>query len=72
MSAPKQGRQSPDPETQAGHQATETPAGSGKIDEQKTDNKGQEEQTAGLTSNPTHPLQEEAEKKTSKDGVTTG
>lgn len=68
MPAPNAGRQSPDPERQSGTQATETPAGSGKVDDKKSEsvNKDGSDQTAGLSSNPAHPLQEEAEKKTSK------
>ena len=66
MSAPKAGRQSPDPERQAGAQGKETPAGSGKVDEKKGEDKESEDQTAGLSSNPAHPLEKEAEGKTSK------
>lgn len=62
MSAPNQGRQSPDPERQTGAQAG-APA-SGKHDNKGTaDNK---ETLANLESNPTHPLQKSAEEKTSK------
>lgn len=43
----------------------ETPAGSGKVDEKKGEGEEVQDQTAGLSSNPTHPLAEEAEKKTS-------
>lgn len=72
MSAPNPGRQSPDPERQSGAQGQDTPAGSGKVDEQKGESGGEEVagdqagQTEGLSSNPTHPLEEEAERKTSK------
>lgn len=68
MSAPNAGRQSPDPESQSGAQGKDTPAGSGKVDENKGgDEAGDQraqEQTAGLSSNPTHILDEEAKKKT--------
>ncbi len=66
MSAPNAGRQSPDPERQSGSQGKETPAGSGKVDEKKGEGRDAGDQTAGLSSNPTHPLEGEAEKKTSK------
>ncbi len=66
MSAPNAGRQSPEPERQSGAQSKDTPAGSGKMDEKKGEGEEKEDQTAGLSSNPTHPLEEEAEKKTSK------
>ena len=65
MSAPNAGRQSPEPERQSGGQMQETPAGSGKVDEKKGEGEEVQDQTAGLSSNPTHPLAEEAEKKTS-------
>lgn len=65
MSAPNQGRQSPDPERQSGAQK-ETPAGTGKVEEKKGEGEDAGDQTAGLSSNPTHPLEKEAEKKTSK------
>ncbi len=66
MSAPNAGRQSPDPERQSGAQAQDTPAGSGKMEEKKGQGEEVQDQTAGLSSNPTHTLEEEAEKKTSK------
>lgn len=65
MSAPNAGRQSPSPERQSGPQMKETPAGSGKVDEKKGEGEKAKDQTAGLSSNPTHPLAEEAVKKTS-------
>ncbi len=80
MSAPHAGRQSPDPERQSGAQGQDTPAGSGKVDAQKGESGGNDGgagqtvgdqnttgQTEGLSSNPTHPLEGEAEKKTSKE-----
>lgn len=75
MSAPQAGRQSPEPETQSGAQVKETPAGSGKTsddgrvnqhDSTKNREGGGDGQKTGLSSNPTHPLEEEAEKKTAK------
>ncbi|KAJ9499762.1 hypothetical protein LTR99_000393 [Exophiala xenobiotica] len=67
MSAPNQGRQSPEPETQTDAQQKQTPAqGSGKMDESKSKDEGKGEQTSGLSSNPTHILQEHSEETTSK------
>ena len=66
MSAPNAGRQSPDPELQSGAQGKDTPAGSGKVDEKKGEGEKAGDQTSGLTSNPTHPLEQAAEEKTSK------
>jgi hypothetical protein len=65
MSAPTQGRQSPDPERQSDAQAGATTE-SGKLDESSKKNEGKEDQTSGLSSNPTHPLEEAAKEKTSK------
>lgn len=39
------------------------------IDNSKDKNEGKEDQTSGLSSNPTHVLQENAESKTSKNWV---
>jgi hypothetical protein len=62
MSAPNQGRQSPDPERQTGAQQGTT--ASGKHDQKSgQDNK---ETLAGLSSNPEHPLAKAAEEKTAK------
>lgn len=74
MSAPNAGRQSPDPERQSGAQVSDASAGSGKMEDQKTTatttqgEEGAEGEggVAGLESNPTHPLEAEAEAKTSK------
>ncbi|KIW55680.1 hypothetical protein PV05_04411 [Exophiala xenobiotica] len=67
MSAPNQGRQSPEPERQTGAQQQDTPSqGSGKIDESKAKNEGKDDQTSGLTSNPTHILHDHSEQTTSK------
>ena len=65
MSAPQQGRQSPDPESQSGSQIGATTE-SGKIDESNQKNEGKDDQTSGLSSNPTHPLEQAAKDKTSK------
>jgi hypothetical protein len=63
MSAPNQGRQSPDPETQTGAQQKDAP-GSGKQEQQgNIDNKAT---LKGMQSNPTHVLEKSAEEKTSK------
>jgi hypothetical protein len=62
MSAPNQGRQSPDPERQSGAQAGAQGSGN-------HDNKGTTDNQAfldKLPSNPTQILEKEAEKKTSK------
>ncbi|ETN47092.1 uncharacterized protein HMPREF1541_01282 [Cyphellophora europaea CBS 101466] len=68
MSAPNAGRQSPEPETQTGSQQQDIPTqpGSGKLDESKGKDEGKNDQVSGLSSNPKHPLADEAEKKTSK------
>jgi hypothetical protein len=65
MSAPNQGRQSPDPERQSAAQTGATTA-SGKIDESSKKDAGKENQTSGLSSNPAHPLEQAAKEKTSK------
>jgi len=65
MSAPNQGRQSPDPERQSSAQAGATTE-SGKIDESSKKDTGKENQTSGLSSNPTHPLEQAAKDKTAK------
>jgi len=63
MSAPNQGRQSPDPERQSGAQAG-APASGDHGTKSSTDNKATLDK---LQSNPTHVLEKEAEKKTSKE-----
>jgi len=69
MSAPQQGRQSPDPERQSGAQQQDMPA-SNVNDQGAAPKEGTKdaniEQLKGLESNPTHPLQKPAEDKTSK------
>jgi hypothetical protein len=65
MSAPNPGRQSPDPERQSGAQTGATTE-SGKIDESSKKDTGKEKHSSGLSSNPTHPLEQEAKEKTSK------
>jgi hypothetical protein len=69
MSAPNEGRQSPDPERQPGKQLQEPPAmkpneqGAEPEEGAQQASKGQLE---GLSSNPTHPLEKAAHEKTSK------
>jgi len=70
MSAPNEGRQSPDPERQHGRQQQDPPASSlsdlsaaSNSDKAKDVSKGQ---LANLESNPEHPLKKYAEEKTSK------
>ena len=63
MSAPNQGRQSPDPERQTGAQQRDPPASGDSGAKTSTDNKATLDK---LQSNPTHVLENEAEKKTSK------
>ena len=65
MSAPNPGRQSPEPETQSGSQIN-APTDSGKMDGSDKKDEGKEDQTSGLESNPTHPLEGAAKEKTSK------
>jgi hypothetical protein len=70
MSAPQQGRQSPDPETQTGKQQQEAPAtnpnqqGQAPSDSQPAD--ASKDALKNLESNPKHVLQDEADSKTSK------
>ncbi|OAP59970.1 hypothetical protein AYL99_04972 [Fonsecaea erecta] len=68
MSAPNPGRQSPDPEHQTGAQQQDHPSqpGTGKLDNSKDKNEGKDDQTASLSSNPKHILQDHAETKTAK------
>ncbi|KAJ9606978.1 hypothetical protein H2200_008989 [Cladophialophora chaetospira] len=67
MSAPNEGRQSPDPENQTGGQkGNEDQEGSGKVDQSEGKNEGKDDQTSGLESNPKHILQDHAETKTAK------
>lgn len=68
MSAPRPGRQSPDPERQSGAQLNDTP-GTGKTSmgshppAEDTKKAADEFQSHGLTSNPVHPLEKiEADK----------
>jgi hypothetical protein len=65
MSAPNQGRQSPDPERQSGAQIGAITE-SGKLDESSKKDEGKQDQSSGLSSNPTHPLEQVAKDKTSK------
>ncbi|KAK3063724.1 hypothetical protein LTS18_013281 [Coniosporium uncinatum] len=69
MSAPQEGRQSPDPENQPGAQQQDTPASNvneqGQQPEEGTKD-ANAEQLKALESNPTHILQKSAEEKTSK------
>lgn len=69
MSAPNQGRQSPDPENQTGAQLQDPPA-EGKVDAAPSATHAQEKSDQvkhhGLDSNPTHPLEAAAEEKTKK------
>ncbi|PLB48084.1 hypothetical protein P170DRAFT_437796 [Aspergillus steynii IBT 23096] len=68
MSAPNQGRQSPDPERQTGAQQQEPPS-SGNITSQlkgSSEQSRQEAQQGGLTSNPKHILEDVEAKKFTK------
>ncbi|KAF2025929.1 hypothetical protein EK21DRAFT_75278 [Setomelanomma holmii] len=68
MSAPNPGRQSPEPEqqsnAQAGSTSTNTNDQGGGVD--KGSEQNSDDTKSGLASNPTHILQENAEKSTSK------
>ncbi|KAK5070005.1 hypothetical protein LTS08_001301 [Lithohypha guttulata] len=68
MSAPNQGRQSPEPERQSDDQLQAHPGqpGSGKLDNSKAKNEGKDDQLSGLESNPKHPLEDHAKEATSK------
>jgi hypothetical protein len=65
MSAPNQGRQSPEPERQTDAQTGATTE-SGKLDESSKKDEGKDDQTSNLSSNPTHPLEQAAKEKSSK------
>lgn len=68
MSAPNAGRQSPPPEAQTDAQqkaAQAAPNDQGAGPEQGS-KQASEDQKAGLSSNPVHPLEKAAEEKTSK------
>jgi hypothetical protein len=69
MSAPNAGRQSPEPELQSNDQSG-TLAGNvnkqGGAPEHGNAQEASDDQKAGLSSNPTHPLDKPAEEKTSK------
>ncbi|KAJ4349947.1 uncharacterized protein N0V89_008568 [Didymosphaeria variabile] len=69
MSAPNAGRQSPEPEKQTGAQQQDVPASNindqGAAPSQGT-KQANEDQKAGLSSNPTHPLEKHADETTSK------
>ena len=65
MSAPNQGRQSPDPAKQSGEQGKDAP-GAGSVGEPQVD-----ENTASLAdldSNPVGPVEDAAKEKVSKEG----
>lgn len=68
MSAPQQGRQSPEPERQSHEQAGKTaePNNQGAAPSLDHAKDASDEQKAGLSSNPTGPLDKAAELKTSK------
>lgn len=70
MSAPKAGRQSPEPENQGSHQVGALASGDIGAAPSDTHAKDQSEEHKhdGLESNPTGPLDEAAEQKTTKDG----
>lgn len=71
MSAPNEGRQSPDPERQSGQQQSHPPAsdpnkqGVAESNEQPAEQS--KEALKNLESNPKHVLQDEADKKVSKE-----
>ncbi|MCJ1356730.1 MAG: hypothetical protein MMC33_006725 [Icmadophila ericetorum] len=71
MSAPNQGRQSPDPETQSGAQAPD-PTASGQADAAPSETHAQdasdEQKGIVLESNPKGPLDDAAHEKLSKEG----
>lgn len=65
MSAPKAGRQSPDPERQEGKQQQEPPATN--VNDQGQNEDQTKEALKNLESNPRGVLESEAEKKTAKN-----
>lgn len=70
MSAPNQGRQSPEPETTSDAQTGTTasnPNKQGGAASQEQSQQASNEQLKGLSSNPTGPLDKAAEEKTSKN-----
>ncbi|OCK85779.1 hypothetical protein K432DRAFT_377290 [Lepidopterella palustris CBS 459.81] len=69
MSAPKAGRQSPEPENQTGAQQQDpqaNPNDQGAAPSAEYAKDVSKEQLSNLSSNPTHPLEKFAEQKTSK------
>ena len=70
MSAPNPGRQSPDPDTQRGGQATEAPGdgGVGAAPSEDHAKNVSEDALNSLESNPEGPLEGAAHEKVSKDG----
>jgi len=71
MSAPREGRQSPEPELQTGNQQQDPPAQgnpSSGAKEEGTKEASEQQKANVLSSNPGHPLDGPAEEKTSKHG----
>ena len=70
MSAPNQGRQSPDPERQTNKQQQAPPASDpnkqGMVEHDKEPADASKDQLKNLESNPKHILQDEADKKVAK------
>jgi hypothetical protein len=69
MSAPNQGRQSPEPENQSEGQSgtvASNPNEQGGAPEGGNAQKNSDDTKSKLSSNPTHPLEEAAKEKTSK------
>ena len=69
MSAPNQGRQSPEPENQSSKQGAAPTAGNPNqqgAEPQQGSQQASKDQLAGLESNPTGPLDQAAKDKTSK------
>ncbi|KAI9660083.1 MAG: hypothetical protein M1821_001435 [Bathelium mastoideum] len=66
MSAPNQGRQSPEPERQTGGQLHDPPSNPTSQDAAGHTKDASDQQKEGLSSNPTGPLEQAAKDKTSK------
>jgi hypothetical protein len=71
MSAPQQGRQSPEPERQSdaqkGTQASNVNDQGGAPTTGQTSGQASDDQKSNLASNPTHPLEKHSEETTSKN-----
>ncbi|PYI05830.1 hypothetical protein BO78DRAFT_397682 [Aspergillus sclerotiicarbonarius CBS 121057] len=69
MSAPRAGRQSPPPERQTGAQQQDPPSEGKAHPQYAPPEHSAQDQTAGLSSNPKHPLEDIESAKFAKGGI---